>query len=506
MKRHTFFCRFAYFHYFCNRYIQAEQTIMITKEELRQLLKSTETYRIERTVSTGNKDKFSEAICAFSNDLPGSHKNGYLIIGAEDDGEIKPGFKVTDALLKNIAALRSDGNILPIPTMSVDRYEFPEGDLLVCEVQPSPMTPVRYRGRVFVRIGPRRDIASEDEERILTERRTANMATFDVTPCLRAKLSDLNVDMIRNGYLPKAVDADVLAADNRSLEEQMASVGLYDMDSHCPTNAAVILFAHRPKQFIPGAYVQYVKFGGNDKASDILNERMFTSCLFDLLPKLDTFTENSVVTTRPVPVTAFREEQVVNYPREAIRELLLNAVMHRDYSSNMPIRYYEFSDRLEIMNAGGLYGKARPENFPHVNDYRNPIIAEALKNLGYVNMFNRGVSRVKELFKENGNPPIDFNVDKITVFEVVVKPNNEVKKVKAGHKGRKKLIPSQTEFNKLLQYCSVPRTMPEILGFMGYSDRTKFRNKYLKPLLDEGKIEMTNPEHPRSSIQKYKTV
>lgn len=74
------------------------------EEELRQLLKSTETYRIERTVSTGNKDKFSEAICAFSNDLPGSHKNGYLIIGAEDDGEIKPSFKVTDALLKNIAA------------------------------------------------------------------------------------------------------------------------------------------------------------------------------------------------------------------------------------------------------------------------------------------------------------------------------------------------------------------------------------------------------------------
>ena len=480
---------------------------MITKAELRQLLKSTETYRIERTVSTGNKDKFS-AICAFSNDLPGSHKNGYLIIGAEDNGDIKPGFKVTDALLKNIAALRSDGNILPIPTMSVDRFAFPEGDLLVCEVQPSPMTPVRYRGRVFVRIGPRRDIASEDEERILTERRTANMATFDVTPCLRAKLSDLNVDMIRNGYLPKAVDADVLAGDSRSLEEQMASVGLYDMDNHCPTNAAVILFAHRPKQFIPGAYVQYVKFGGTDKASEILNERVFTSCLFDQLPKLDTFTENSVVTTRPVPVTAFREEQVVNYPREAIRELLLNAVMHRDYSSNMPIRYYEFSDRLEIMNAGGLYGKARPENFPHVNDYRNPIIAEALKNLGYVNMFNRGVSRVKELFKENGNPPIDFNVDKITVFEVVVKPNvsasnANVKGKRTAFKGSRKLIPSKTEIDKLLFYCREPRTITEILHYMGYTSRSKFRDKYVKPLVDKGELLMTIPNHPTSKKQKY---
>jgi ATP-dependent DNA helicase RecG len=118
----------------------------------------------------------------------------------------------------------------------------------------------------------------------------------------------------------------------------MASVDLYDMENHCPTNAAVILFGIRPKTFIPEAYVQYVKFAGTDKASDILNERAFSTCLFDMLPKLDTFTENSVVTTRPVPVTAFRKEQVVNYPKEAIRELLLNAVMHRDYSSNMPIR------------------------------------------------------------------------------------------------------------------------------------------------------------------------
>lgn len=207
-------------------------------------------------------------------------------------------------------------------------------------------------------------------------------------------------------------------------------------------------------------------------------------------------------------MTAFREEQVINYPREAIRELLLNAVMHRDYSSNMPIRYYEFSDRLEIMNAGGLYGKARPENFPHVNDYRNPIIAEALKNLGYVNMFNRGVSRVKELFKENGNPPIDFNVDKITVFEVLVKPNisatnANVKGKGTTFKGSRKLIPSKTEIDKLLFYCREPRTITEILHYMGYTSRSKFRDKYVKPLVDKGELLMTIPNHPTSKKQKY---
>ena len=166
---------------------------MITKEEVLELLRSPETYRIERTTSTGNMDKFSEAICAFANDMPASRKNGYLIIGAHDDGSIA-GLTVDDSLLKKIAGIRSDGNILPLPTMAVERFSFTEGDLLVTEVCPSALPPVRYRGRIFIRIGPRRDIASESEERILTERRCSFMATFDATPCLSAKLEDLDID------------------------------------------------------------------------------------------------------------------------------------------------------------------------------------------------------------------------------------------------------------------------------------------------------------------------
>jgi ATP-dependent DNA helicase RecG len=85
--------------------------------------------------------------------------------------------------------------------------------------------------------------------------------------------------------------------------------------------------------------------------------------------------------------------------------------MHRAYQSNAPIRLYEFSDRIEIINPGGLFGIARPENFPTRNDYRNPTIAEALKNLGYVNRFNRGIIRIKdELVKnESKEPQFQFN-------------------------------------------------------------------------------------------------
>lgn len=392
---------------------------MISKEELLQLLKSTETYRIEKTVSIGNMDKFCEAICAFANDMPGSRQNGYLIIGANDDGSLA-GLKVDDALMKKISGIRSDGNILPLPVMNVDRFEFPEGDLLVAEVHPSFFTPIRYRGRTFIRIGPRRDFASEEEERILTERRTANMATFDVTPCLRASLDDLQVDKIKAGYLPKAIDPELLEEDKRDIREQLASLGLYDRQHDCPTYAAITLFGKNPKFFLPGFYLQFVRFKGTDKASDIDEERTFDKCLMDMLPRLDDFLDLSVVRKRPVPVSILREKTVFNYPYWGIRELLMNAVMHRDLQTNMPVRFYQFENRIEIMNPGGLYGKARPENFPFVNDYRNPIISEAMKILGYVNKFNRGIDRVQKMLNDNGNPPAIFDVDKLTVFAVNV--------------------------------------------------------------------------------------
>lgn len=397
---------------------------MITKDKLLQLLTSVETYRVERTISTGNIDKFCETICAFSNDMPNSHQSGYLVIGANDNGSLS-GLKVDDALLKRITAIRSDGNILPLPVMNTEKFSFEGGDLLIVEVTPSLYTPVRYRGRTFIRIGPRKDIASVEEERILTERSTANMATFDVMPCREASLDDLFIEKIKSEYLTQAIDEEMLRNDLRSLKDQLASLRLFNLKYDCPTFAAVILFGKDPKYFLPGCYVQFVHFNGYDKASDIINEKMFTGGLIDLLPRLEMFLDYSIVTQRPVPISLLKEKNQYNYPQLALRELVMNACMHRDYQSNMPIRLYRFKDRIEIMNAGGLYGEARPENFPKVNDYRNPVIAEGMKNMKYVNMFNRGIDRVQAMLKENGNRQATFDVEKLTAFEVTVKEVSE---------------------------------------------------------------------------------
>lgn len=498
---------------------------MISKDEIKELLHSTETFRVERTISISDMDKFQEAICAFSNDLPNSRKKGYLILGAYDNGTLS-GLKVTDDILKKIAAIRSSGNILPIPVMSVDRYVFPEGELLVAEVTPSMLPPVRYRGRTFIRIGPRRDIATESEERILAERRTSYMATFDTMPCLAAKLSDIDTELVRSKYLEKLIDKELLAVDCRPVEEQLSAVGMYDTENNCPTNAAMVLFGRHPRRFMPGLYVQYVRFKGEDVSSEVENEIQLEGNYCELLPRLESLLELSVIKKKPVFVSMLREEMVSNFPYTAIRELVMNGCMHRDLQSNMPLRIYEFAHHLEIANAGGLYGNARPENFPTINDYRNPLIASAMKTMGYVNMFNRGVGQVQTDLKENGNPPAEFVVNLITAFKVNIKDvsNKVVEVQKVATPDLSQVVPSSVPSLSQVLSLACPKmffkymddtiavlnalkkdTLPAsvLMKMVNEKNRNRFKRNILSHLIESELIVPTLTETPSSPKQRY---
>jgi ATP-dependent DNA helicase RecG len=380
---------------------------MLNEQELRALLANTESDRAERTVSTKNTDKFSEAICAFSNDFPNHKLLGYLIIGADDKTGAIVGTSITDELLKDLAAIRNNGQILPQPAVTIQKFTFPEGNLAVVEVFPSPFPPVRYKGKIYIRNGPTKATANEAEELRLTEKRTASARTFDVMPATGSSLSDLNTRLFATTYLPSAIDEDTLAANHRDLKQQLASLRLYDLAFDCPTHAGLLLLGNNPKYHLSGAYIQYVHFAGRGLESEVLNQVEFSGDLITLMQQLDQFVKNNIE-QRPVRISSLKEEVQVAYPARAIRELLNNAVMHRNYESNAPIKFYEFADRIEISNPGGLYGSARPDNFPHQNDYRNPVLAEALKILGYVNRFNRGIATAKAELSANGNPEPTF--------------------------------------------------------------------------------------------------
>ncbi|QOY91702.1 ATP-binding protein [Paludibaculum fermentans] len=382
---------------------------MITEAELIELLADLESFRVERTVAIADTAKFSQAVCAFANDMPASGLPGYLLIGADDKTGAPSGLEVTDELLRNLAGLSSDGNILPAPALMVYRVTLGSGlgEIAVVEVQPSDLPPVRYRGQTWIRRGPRKGIANEAEESILIERRTAAARTFDAQACPGSGLADLALDLFTNTYRPLAIDAETIAENHRPIEHQLASLRFFDLSRNYPTYAGLVLFAKDLAAWLPNAYVQYVRFRGAKMDDDILVEKRFQGDLLSVVRDLAAYVQ-LITDYRPVRSSPLEETMVADYPEVAVRELLMNAVLHRSYEVPSPVRFYQYSDRIEIQNPGPLYGIARPENFPTQTSYRNPVLAEAMKTLGVVNRFGRGVVRAQAALARSGNPPAEF--------------------------------------------------------------------------------------------------
>jgi ATP-dependent DNA helicase RecG len=390
---------------------------MLTPEQLTDLLADTESDRLECTISTTNTDKFAQAVCAFANDLPNHRRPGYLVVGVDDRGS-PAGLTVTDQLLQNLGALRSDGNILPLPMLNVAKIALPGGDAAVVEVHPSDLPPVRYKGQVWVRVGPRKAVASEQEERMLMERRIAGARSFDALAVAEASLADISLPMF-GVYRQSVIAPDIVAANHRLMEEQLASLRFFDNRMGAPTVAGILLFGKNPRYFLPGAYIQFLRLSGNELTELPIDQAEIAGDLLAVLREADLRIKTNIATGLK-QVDILRERQTPDYPEGAIRELLLNAVMHRDYQSHTPARFYWYADHIEIQSPGGLYGEVTAETLTTASSYRNPILAEAMKALGYVNRFGYGIQRAQRLLAMNGNLPPEFSIsDKF--FRVVIR-------------------------------------------------------------------------------------
>ncbi|MBF0181065.1 MAG: putative DNA binding domain-containing protein [Magnetococcales bacterium] len=389
---------------------------MLTLDQLQAYLADLESDRVERTTSTDKTDKFAQAVCAFANDYPNHRQPGYLIVGANDRGE-PAGLTVTDELLQRLAALRSDGNILPLPALSVGQFALDGGQLAVVEVQPSDLPPVRYKGQVWLRVGPRKAIASEQEERILMERRIANARSFDAMPVSDALIGDLSLTLFES-YRHEVIDPEIIVSNHRPLEDQLASLRFFNNRAKQPTVAGIVMFGKNLRYFLPGAYIQFLRLPGTTLTEIPDNQAEISGDLLTVLRELDAVLKANIQTGLE-QITTLRERFAPDYPQIAIRELLLNSVMHRDYQSNTPVRFYWFSDRIEIQSPGGLYGEVTLQTLTQANSYRNPVIAECMKSLGYVNRFGYGIQRAQKLLNDNGNLPAEFDInDKVFLVTI----------------------------------------------------------------------------------------
>lgn len=398
----------------------------LSDEELLSLIHDMESDRAERkqTWKGDASEKGRQAVCAFANDLPNHGLPGVLFIGVKDDGSpMGPEFSVTDELLLTLADIKSDGKITPPPTLTVNKRNLLGREIAVVTVWPADAPPVRLDGRIWIRTGPRRGLASAQDERVLNEKRRFRDQSFDTHPVGGSSLDDLSRTYFDNEYLPQAVARDVLEANGRSFEERLASLGMIaSVAEPTPTVVGLLTLGKSPRTWVPSAYIQFLRIRGTEWGDPVVDEAELDGSLDTMLRRLDEKLKANLVVSVDFTSGATTEVRATPYPLSALQQLTRNAVMHRTYEgTNAPVRLYWFDDRIEISNPGGPYGAVTAVNFgrPGASDYRNPVLASVLKNMGFVQRFGFGIAEARRAMGKNGNPPPEFLVEPTSVLAVL---------------------------------------------------------------------------------------
>ena len=370
-------------------------------KELTALFHGDESDVFERKES-GRVDVLGPAICAFSNNP--MQKRGMIFIGQKDDRACAGmSDKEAGKLLESIPNLRD--SISPTPIFNVRHAQIENCNIVAVDVEPSRRPPVRYKGHAYVRIGATTRKATHEDEDRLVERKNQNLrdaAFFDQQATfIPADLGDLNWTLIENEYLPAAVSPEVLAENRRTREMRLSSLRLLTPDGK-PNNAAVLCFCEEPRRYLPGAYIQFARFAGTELTDGATDHQEINGPVFHQILRLREKIRAHISAARDIGGS-----DRTDYPFAAVDQAICNAVMHRDYENgNAPARCYWFSDRIEIHSPGRVFGDVTPENFGNgaTTDYRNPVLAEAMKTMGFVEKFGAGIATIKRAMSDNGNP------------------------------------------------------------------------------------------------------
>jgi len=236
---------------------------------------------------------------------------------------------------------------------------------------------------------------------------------YELKPVYRASLDNLSRVYFEEEYVKAAFADDILRENNRTYEERLASCKfIVSPKEPVPTRLGLISIGKKPRDFIGGAYVQFLRVDGNDPMGGIIDEEVIEGNISHIYERSEMRFKN--YNKRAYDILSDSKAKVtIDYPLTAFSQIMCNALCHRMYEeTNAPIHFYMYNDYFEITSPGGPYGTVTVDNFGEqgIISYRNENLAEVMKNLNLIQHFGYGIYAAKKAMAENGNPPIQFIV------------------------------------------------------------------------------------------------
>ncbi len=340
---------------------------------------------------------------------------------------------------------------------------------------------------------------------------------FDDRYNQQATLKDLELSLIQD-YLTEVGSELANQAKEISFEKlcrQMNIVGGAD-ENPLPKNVGLMFFNQNPAKFFPHTQIDVVKLPTGTSGNKIIEKSFFgpiNQQIRDALHYIDTTVIEEITLKTPRKAEA---DKFFNYPYQAIEELLVNAVYHRSYEVREPIEVRILPDRITIASYPGPDRSIKLEALAAGNfvarRYRNRRIGEFLKDLHLTEGRGTGIPKAIKAMTENGSPQPTFETDEERSFFVSTLPihSQAISGVTSGVI-TPTFTPEVMEFLNskaidLLDYCTTPRSRTEIQMHLQLKDTKHVRERYIYPLLSAKLIAMTDPEHPLSSNQRFKTT
>lgn len=468
-------------------------------EELKQMVLNikrlkTETQTIElKAAAKGAPTKLFDTLSSFSNQDSG----GIIIFGVDEksDYEIKGVYdvahlqtKITEQCKQMEPQVRALFTVCEIDGKTILSAEIPGVDI--------SERPVFYKGvgRVkgsYVRVGEADEVMSEYE--VYSYEAFRKRIRDDVRVVENAKLNHINAKRMEDYLMAVRTERQNLTS-SVSQEDILELMGV--VNAGRPTLAGLMTFSTYPQTYFPQLCITAIVLPGTEMGSvglegeRFIDNKRITGAIPDMLEEAVEFVRKNGRTKTIIDDSGHRVDRP-EYPMKAVREAILNALVHRDYSihtENIPIRIEMYRDRMEIINSGGLYGKISIDALGKVRpETRNAVLANMLELLKVTENRYSGIPTIRFEFANAGLPAPLFSVVH-GEFKVVMK--NGI------------FVGDMVDSESILEFCSVPRTRDEIATFAGKS-RNHVMSKIVAPLVESGKLKMTIPEKPKSSHQKF---
>ena len=455
--------------------------------EINAVLKSQEGKTLEFKRDTSALKQIMRTIVAFANTA-----GGIIIIGLDDNGNV---IGVSDPLAveEQLASSIAD-SIAPLIIPDIEIVTVEQKALVCIRVShwPGPFY-IKREGEkqgVYVRLGSSTRRASP--EFIAELLRQQNNKTFDQLPCPSYSLDALDLPYLRNAF--KETGRNIK-------EQQLVSLGILTPFSgrNVVTHGGLILFG-KPEikqQVLPDVRISCARFRDTGK-SHFLDSLELEGGVFEALDVVPGFIQrNSRLLSK---ITGMKREDLPAYPDFAIREILVNSIAHCDYSVvGMRITVAVFSDRIEIQNPGILPFGMTLEDFKSGHSkIRNRVIVRSFRELRVMEQWGSGYKRICDFCNEYGYPIPEWQEIGMAL-RVTLFPHPEVEEITP------QVTPHVTpHVERLLPLCRKPAGREQLQNLLGIKDRKHFYKVYLKPALQNGFIEYTLPEKPKSKFQQYR--